>query len=85
MAEDELPNPAALVAVTVNLYWVPLVKPVTVIGLEPPLTVIPPGLEITVYTVIPNPPSELGAVNVTEACVLPAVAVPMVGAPGGVA
>jgi hypothetical protein len=29
-----------------------------------------------------DPPFELGAVNVTEACVLPGVAVPIVGAPG---
>jgi hypothetical protein len=30
------------------------------------------------------PPSEAGAVKVTEACVLPAVAVPIVGAAGTV-
>ena len=59
-----------------------MVKPVTVIGLEAPVPVIPPGLEVTVYPVMADPPFELGAVNVTEACVLPAVAVPMVGAPG---
>ena len=45
---DEGPVPAALVAVTVNVYAVPFVKPVTVIG--PPVEVaeIFPGLEIAV-------------------------------------
>ena len=40
--------PVALVAVTVNVYAVPLVKPVTVIGLEVPVAVILPGLDVTV-------------------------------------
>ena len=41
--------PIALVAVTVNVYDVPLVKPVTVIGLAAPVLVNPPaGLEVTV-------------------------------------
>jgi hypothetical protein len=35
--------------------------------------------------VIADPPVLAGAVNDTEACPLPAVAVPIVGAPGGVA
>ena len=63
----------------------PLVSPVTVIGDVVPVAVMPPGLEVTVYPVIAEPPLELGAVNVTVACALPAVAVPMVGAPGTVA
>jgi hypothetical protein len=36
------------------------------------------------YPVIGEPPSEPGAVKAIEALPLPAVAVPMVGAPGGV-
>jgi hypothetical protein len=36
------------VAVTVNVYAVPLVSPVTTIGEEAPLAVILPGLEVTV-------------------------------------
>jgi hypothetical protein len=41
-------SPTALVAVTVKVYVVPLVKPVIIIGEEPPVAVIPPGLEVTV-------------------------------------
>jgi hypothetical protein len=44
---DAAPTPALLVAVTVNVYAVPLVKPVTVMGLEEPVPVKPPGLEVT--------------------------------------
>ena len=47
-AADGGPVPIALVAVTVNVYAVPLVRPVTVIGLEVPVAVIPPGEEVTV-------------------------------------
>ena len=60
----------------------PLVSPVTTIGLAAPVAVIPPGEEVTVYPVMEAPPFDAGAENVTLACVFPAVAVPMVGAPG---
>ena len=63
----------------------PFVSPVTVIGLEAPVAVMPPGLEVAVYDVIALPPSETGAVKLISACALPAVAVPIVGAPGTVA
>jgi hypothetical protein len=36
------------VAVTVNVYAVPLVRPVTVMGEAEPVAVMPPGLEVTV-------------------------------------
>ena len=42
------PVPEPLVAVTVNVYAVPVVKPETVIGEEAPVPVNPPGLEVTV-------------------------------------
>jgi hypothetical protein len=42
----------------------------------------PPGDEVTVYEAIGLPPFETGAVQVTVALALPAVAVPMVGAVG---
>lgn len=42
------PVPAAFVALTVKVYGVPLVSPVTVIGLDGPVAVMPPGLEVTV-------------------------------------
>src|ERR1700693_5419523 len=46
------------------------------------LSTPPAGLEVTVYPVIAEPPLLAGAVKVTVAVALPAVAVPMVGAPG---
>jgi hypothetical protein len=42
------PVPAEFVAVTLKLYAVPLVRPVTVKGEAAPLAVRPPGLEVTV-------------------------------------
>lgn len=40
--------PTAFVAVTVNVYEVPLVRPVITIGDEPPVAVKPPVLDETV-------------------------------------
>ena len=52
VTEDEalevVPVPTALVATTVKVYAVPLVRPVTVIGEDVPVAVIPPGEEVTV-------------------------------------
>jgi hypothetical protein len=75
----------AFVAVTVNVYAVALVKPLTVIGDNAPVPVIPPGLDVTVYPVMAEPPLSAGALNVT-ATARTAVfeAVPIVGAPGTV-
>jgi hypothetical protein len=53
-------------------------------GLAGPVFEKPPGLEVTVYPVIGEPPLLAGAVNVTVACAFPFVAVPIVGAPGTV-
>ena len=47
-ALEAVPVPAELVAVTVKVYAVPLVSPVTVIGDEAPVAVRPPGAEVTV-------------------------------------
>jgi hypothetical protein len=66
-AADAAPVPLELVAVTVNVYAVLDCKPVTEIGLEAPVPVNPPGLEVTVYEVIGSPPSKVGAVKVTSA------------------
>ena len=55
----------------------------TVHGDDEHVPVIPPGEDVAVYAVIVDPPFEDGAVKATVACVSPAVAVPMVGAPGG--
>jgi hypothetical protein len=47
-APDDVPAPTALVAVTVNVYATPFVNPVTVIGEDGPLAVIPLGEDVTV-------------------------------------
>jgi hypothetical protein len=79
------PVPEALVAVTVKVYATPVVSPVTVIGEDEPVAVMPPGLEVTVYPVIiGGTPGLTGAVNDTEAVVaVEDVADTLVGAPGG--
>jgi hypothetical protein len=82
---DAGPVPTALVAVTEHVYAVPLASPVTVIGEAVPDAVNPPGLHVAVYEVMGDPPSLAGAMNAIAACMLPAVAVPIVGAPGTVA
>jgi len=70
------------VALTVKVYEVSLVNPETVIGLDAPVPVNEPGELVTVYEVIGSF-EKLGALNVTDALALPAVAVPIVGAPAG--
>ena len=47
-AEEAAPVPAAFVAVAVNVYAVPFVRPVTTRGDEAPLAVKPPGDDVTV-------------------------------------
>ena len=47
-ADDAKLIPALLVAVTVKVYEVPLVSPVTVMGDAGPVAVMPPGDEVTV-------------------------------------
>jgi hypothetical protein len=47
-AADAGPVPAALLAVTVNVYAVPSVRPATTSGLPAPDAVNPPGLEVAV-------------------------------------
>src|SRR5262249_62299013 len=76
------PVPAALVAVTVNVYAVPFVSPVTVTGLPAALACAPPGAAVTVYEPIGAPPVDAGAANVTVACPSPAAATTFVGGPG---
>jgi hypothetical protein len=82
-AADADPVPFAFVAVTVNVYPVPFVKPDTTIGDDAPVPVNEPGDDVTVKPVIVEPPLP-PAVNVTEAWAFPAVAVPIVGASGTV-
>jgi hypothetical protein len=80
-AVEAVEVPIALVAVTVNVYEVPFVSPVTTIGLCDPDAVAPSGEAVTVYVVIAEPfaPSPL---NAMVACESPGVAVTEVGAVG---
>jgi hypothetical protein len=78
--------PMALVAVTANVYAVPGCKPSK---LKVPsvacvnVLLIPPGVEVAVYEVIAEPPSEAGAAKLTVALRLPVeVATTEVGALG---
>jgi hypothetical protein len=85
LAEDASEVPAALVAVAVNVYAVPLVSPVTVAVVGPAvLALAPPGDAVTVYPVTGEPPLLAGAVHDTTAEALPAIAVTAIGDPGTV-
>jgi len=87
-ASDGAEVPFVFVAVTVNVYGVFAVSPMTVIVPEPAWDTVPvlaPVFEVAVYVVIAEPPLDAGMVNATVADVDPdAVTVPMVGAPGTV-
>jgi hypothetical protein len=72
-ATDFIPNIFA--AVTVNVYAVPFVKPVTIIGLDMLDAEIPPGEEVTVY--LPPLP-----VKDTVTCVSPSTTVTLEGVSG---
>ena len=75
-------EPYVLTAKTTNVYDVPFANPVTVTGEADPVPVIELGVEVAVYPVIALAPGFEGAVKVTDAVVLPPVAVPIVGASG---
>ena len=62
-AVDATDAPDTLNAVTVNVYVVLALRPVTNIGLDVPVAVILPGKLVTVYCVITPPP--VGAVKDT--------------------
>lgn len=83
---EAAPVPAGLVAVTVNVYATPFVRPSTVHDVHRVARQEnPPGLETTVYDVIATPPLLTGAVHDTtedpSTAVVPATEV---GAPGTV-
>src|SRR5215472_11007985 len=86
-AADAAPDPAQLLAVTVNVYAVPFVRPPTVAFSAAPPTLAdwPPGDAVTVYPLTAAPPFEDGALQLTVACPFPATADAPVGAPGTVA
>ncbi len=75
--------PVAVVAVTVNVCGVSFTKPVTVQLFAPVVVQInPPGLDVTVYPVIREPPALVGALHETFAWPFPALALTPTGAPG---
>lgn len=67
-AAESTELPATLIATTVNVYAVPLVRPVTVHArVEARLVhVLPPGFEVTRYDVMAAPPVLDGEVQVSE-------------------
>jgi hypothetical protein len=78
-AEDAALVPRTLVAVTVQVTGVPLVRPLTTMGeVKPPALCVP---HVAVKPVIAEPLSA-PAVKTTETLPLPRVAVPIVGAAG---
>jgi hypothetical protein len=77
--------PTAFVAVTVNVYAVPFVSPVTVQLVVADVQVRFPGDDVTVYNVIAAPPLVAGADHETATWALPLVPVALVGTPGIVA
>ena len=70
------------VAVTVNEYAVPFVRPVTVHEVTDAVHDAPPGLAIARYELIAAPPFEAGADHVTRARASPAAADTLNGADG---
>lgn len=84
-AVDPGPVPTLFVAVTMNVYVVPLLSPVTVqlSGPDDQVQVwLPPPEAVTVYPVIAAPPFDPGADHDTVTCASPGVAVVIVGEPG---
>jgi len=84
-AIEEVPDPTTFVAVTVNVYETPLVRPVTVHEVEDVLQVNAPGLEVTVYEVTSLEPFDAGAAHETEADVFPNTPTTFKGGPGTLA
>jgi hypothetical protein len=66
-AADAADVPPAFVAVTVNVYAVPFVRPNTVHASGPLVHehVLAPGFAVTVYPVIVKPPLDVGTVHDT--------------------
>ena len=89
-ALDATDVPTELVAVAVKVYVSPVVSPVNVherdpvvVHVSPPLAEVAISVALMVYSVIGDPPSDAGAVQVTVAEVtLATTALVMIGAPG---
>src|SRR6478735_4656411 len=85
MLFDAGPVPTSLVAVTENVYAMPLVRPVSVQLSALVRQMRPPGFAVAVYDVTTDPPLDAGADQARATEPLPAVAELRVGAPGTVA
>jgi hypothetical protein len=81
-AAEAAPEPAELVATTLKVYPVPLVRPVTVQLVVEEVQVNEPGLEVTVYSVITLPPFAVGAFQLRLTWPEPTVPTTPVGTPG---
>ena len=85
-AIDESELPAALIATTVKVYAVPLASPEKVqerfAVLVQSAGAATAGDDVTEYPVIVAPPLDAGALQESETCELPGVAVTDVGDPG---
>jgi hypothetical protein len=79
---EGIPVPTEFEADTVKVYAVPFFSPLTVMGLCLPETLMRPGYDVTVYLVTGVVPCTFGAVKLTLASPLPAVAVTPVGGSG---
>ena len=77
--------PTAFLAVTVNVYDSPFVSSVTTHALVDVVQVKPPGVEVTVYDKIADPPLLADVTQRTATRVSPAVVVTDSGAEGSVA
>jgi hypothetical protein len=82
-AADAALVPRLFFVVTVNVYAVPSVSPVTVMGHVVAEACAPPGEAVAVYAVIAAPPLLAGAVQLTVACWSPATAEMPVGGSDG--
>lgn len=83
--DDSALFPTKFVACTVNVYTVPLVRPVTLHGLTEHDATVPPGDAVATKPVITEPPLLVGAENETVAELLARVAETLAGESGTVA
>jgi hypothetical protein len=83
---EDMVEPIAFVAFTVNVYETLFKRPETIIGLPVPVAERPAGEEAIVYEVIEAPPSEAGGVNEIDALFwsVNKVATTLVAFPGAV-
>ena len=82
-AVEATDSPFAFFALTVKVYGVPFVNPEIVKGDEAPETVLP-SFDVTVYSVIADPPLFAGAVNEITTLSFPDATALIVGAFGTV-